>query len=152
MRRREKEITDRQEIDDVLNRARICHLGLVDGQEPYVVPLNYGYDGQCLYFHAAVEGRKLDIIRSNNLVCFEVEVDEEVIPGKAACDWGTRYRSVIGLGRAKLIEDEAGKRQGFNIIMAHYGSDQNDYLEKNLNRSLVLKVEIESLSGKKSGF
>jgi len=150
MRRREKEITDRQEIDDVLNRAQICHLGLVDGQEPYVVPLSFGYDGRCLYFHSAVEGRKLDLIRRNNLVCFQVETDVALVPGESACEWGAKYRCVIGLGRAKVIEDKAGKIEGLKAIMAHYGSDQQEFPDKHLNRALVIQVEIESLTGKKA--
>ena len=76
MRRSDKEITERSEMDEILGRASICHLGLNDGGECYVVPVNYGYDGGCLYVHSAREGRKIDILRADKRVSFTVYADQ----------------------------------------------------------------------------
>ena len=65
MHRNEREITDKKDIDDIIRRCRVCHLAMCDEGQPYVVPLNFGYDGGFLYFHAAPEGRKIDIIKRN---------------------------------------------------------------------------------------
>ncbi|MBA7530072.1 hypothetical protein ES705_22275 [subsurface metagenome] len=99
MRRSDYQITDKQELLDILKQAEICRLALADRDEPYIVPINFGIeftDPLNLYFHCAREGRKLDIIERNHKVCFEVEVDAKLHPGSKACGWSMRYRSVIG--------------------------------------------------------
>jgi nitroimidazol reductase NimA-like FMN-containing flavoprotein (pyridoxamine 5'-phosphate oxidase superfamily) len=152
MRRSEREITDRKEMEEILARATVCHLGLVDGDEPYVVPLNFGFDGTHLYFHAAREGRKLDLIRRNPKACFQVQTDVTVSSGKTACEWACAYRSVIGRGRAEIVEDDEAKGAGLDAIMAQYGSDQREYKKEGVAAAVIIKLVIESMTGKKAGF
>ena len=66
MHRNDKEIKDVAAIEGVLRAAKVCRLGLCDGDRPYVVALCFGYDGDALYFHSAGQGKKLDILRKNN--------------------------------------------------------------------------------------
>ena len=120
MRRSEKEIHDRELIDSIIRRSQICRLGLSDRGQPYVVPLCFGYDGAAIYFHCAPEGRKLDIIRENSKVCFEIDIVEGMIEADQACGWGIRYQSVIGFGRAYEIEDFAAKEAALSHIMSQY--------------------------------
>ncbi|MFO7911688.1 MAG: pyridoxamine 5'-phosphate oxidase family protein, partial [Desulfotignum sp.] len=107
MRRKEKQIIKTADIEQILKQAQVCRLGFVDNNVPYIVPMNYGYQDQALYFHSAPEGRKIDLIRANPLVCFEV--DELVKMNKAAraCDWGVSFKSVIGTGTARILETPA---------------------------------------------
>lgn len=154
MRRAEKEITDRAEIDSIIRRSRVCHLGLSDHGQPYVVPLNFGYDGQALYFHCAQEGRKLDILRRNNKVCFEFDIVDGIVEADQACNWGTRYQSVIGFGIAHFLDDRAAKQHALTLIMAQYAERSFSFPPEMppeiVSRTALVKIEIESLTGKRS--
>ncbi len=110
MRRKEKQITDKKQMEQILEQAQVCRLAMVDKGHPYVVPLNFGYRNGSLYFHSALEGRKINVLNVNAQVCFEV--DELVKMNKAAqaCDWGVSFRSVIGTGTARMLETPAEKR------------------------------------------
>jgi len=151
LRRQEKEIADRAVIDSILHRATICRLGLADGSDPYVVPLCFGYDGRSLFFHSALSGRKIDMIKRNSRVCFEVDVDQEIVGGAKACGWTMKYKSAIGFGRAILIHDPAEKEKGLQILMRHYSDGAFTMPKAALDKTLVIKVEIESVTGKESG-
>ncbi len=156
MRRKKQEITEQTVVQDVLARATVCHLGLSDSGRPYVVPLLYGYDPQsnCLYFHCAREGYKLDILRHSPAVCFEVEADLELTPNAQACGWSIKYRSVIGYGQASIIQDAQERNAGLQAIMQHYAGAGRTYVfeEREMDKTLVFKVAIESMTGKKAGY
>jgi uncharacterized protein len=150
MRRCEREIQDEKEIRDILEKALVCRLGLCDDQQPYIVPMNYGYRNRCMYFHCAREGRKIDILKKNARVCIEVDTDTRIVQGDAPCRWTAKYRSVIGFGRARIIDDEKEKKAGLDVIMAHYGGSGGDYDEKSLQRTSLIEVVLESMTGKQS--
>ena len=150
MRRREREVGDEAGIQDILEKGLVCHLGLYDGQYPYVVPLNYGYRNGRIYVHCAGEGRKIDILKKNERVCIEVDVDTRIVRGDAPCRWAAKYRSVIGFGRARIVDDENGKKAGLDAIMAHYGGQEGPYDDKSLQRTCVIEIVIESMTGKQS--
>lgn len=151
MRRKEKEIRDRQRIEEIMKKALVCRLAMCDDGAPYLVPVNFGYENNAIYIHSAYEGKKIDILRKNNRVCFEMETNVQLVSADAACDWGTLYASVIGCGRAEFIEDEEGKRKGLEIIFRHYSDGVCEFKEKGFRKALVIKIEIESLTGKSSG-
>jgi uncharacterized protein len=152
MRRTDREIKERNEILLILKQAQVCRIALSDNDSPYIVPLNYGIDeGKqlLLFFHCALQGRKLEIISRNNRVCFEVEIDTKVITGYKACDWSMQYRSVIGFGHMEMIHAVEEKIHGLNRIMEHYaGAGTFEYNEKLLDRMVVLKLTVDELSGK----
>jgi nitroimidazol reductase NimA-like FMN-containing flavoprotein (pyridoxamine 5'-phosphate oxidase superfamily) len=150
MRRTEKAIEDRAEIDAIIRSSQVGRLGLSDQGTPYVVPLCFGYDGQALYFHCAREGRKLDILRQNDKVCFEFDLVEGLVKAEQACDWGMRYRSVIGFGRACLVEDAAGKAQALALIMAQYSNQAFSFPPEAVRRIVIVRIEIQSITGKQS--
>ena len=152
MRRKEKEITDRAVIESIILRSSVCRLALSEDSRPYIVPLCFGYKDNTLYFHSAREGKKLDILSKNNKVCFEFDIDHEIVEAKDACKWGMKYRSVIGYGKASVIDDPESKRRAFNIIMQHYADSSFTYAEAVLKDTVIIKVEIESMGGKKSGY
>jgi len=95
VRRKDKEISDPHKIKAVLKKSHIFHLGLLDGDRPYIVPLNYGYADNTIYFHCAREGKKIDLIKANNTVCFQTEIDVQVLNADHVPDCTTHYQSVI---------------------------------------------------------
>ena len=151
MRRSEKEIDDIGVIEEILRTASVCRLGLCEGNRPYVVPLCFGYEENALYVHCASQGKKMEILRKNKNVCFEVDIEQEFIKGETACDCGMKYRSVIGFGKAVFVEDAESKRKALDIIMQNYLDGTFEYLEEAVEKTVVVKIEIESMSGKKSG-
>jgi len=148
MRRNDREITDRKDIDGIIKRCRVCHLAMCDESQPYVVPLNFGYDGSFLYFHAAREGRKIDIIKRNNRVCFEFDILHDIFTSEQACSWGAKYESVIGSGTAEIVDTLDAKKDALEWIMRQYGNGTWDFTEKMLNKILVIRVQILEISGK----
>ncbi len=150
MRREDKEIKNRDEIENILSRAAVCRLGLCDGDRPYVVPLCFGYKDNALYFHCGSRGKKIDILRKNNNVCFEVDIDCEIVKADQPCDWGMKYESVIGYGKAFTIEETESKREGLDIIMQHYSNGVFEYPQEATENTVVIKVEIETMTCKES--
>ncbi len=150
MRRSDRQITDISEIEQILNSAQLCHLSMVDNGKPYVVPLNFGYESGALYFHSAPEGRKIDVIRKNHEVCFNIIGRYDLVTGESACSWSARYTSVTGTGKAEIIADREGKERGLKALMAQYTEDKYDFSDEDLDGMVVIKVEIEKMEGKKS--
>jgi nitroimidazol reductase NimA-like FMN-containing flavoprotein (pyridoxamine 5'-phosphate oxidase superfamily) len=151
MRRKEKEITTKAEIESIIRQSLVCRLALSDEGSAYIVPLCFGYQDNTLYFHSAKEGKKIEILKRNNAVCFEFDIGAKLErKGKTACDWGMKYRSVIGFGRAVIIEDPEGKRKALEIIIAQYAAGAYDFSDTALKGTTVIKVEISSMTGKQS--
>lgn len=151
MRRREKQITDQNQIDGIIKQARVCRLGLSDNGQPYVVPLNFGYDSPCLYFHGADTGRKLDIIAANPRVCFEFDELEKINKQALACNWGASFTSIIGEGTARILSDQKEKIKGLNCIMAQYSSRTHEFAPQDLAQTAVIEVNISKITAKRSG-
>lgn len=152
MRRKEKEIIDKKIIEQILSNSEICRIAMIDGDKPYIVPLNYGYFDNAIYFHSAPLGKKIDILKHNNKVCFEIEFYNETIKKESPCDWSTKYRSVIGYGTVEIITDFEEKKKGLDIIMAHYRKPVNNvYKDKQVDFIVILKLIIEQITGKQSG-
>jgi nitroimidazol reductase NimA-like FMN-containing flavoprotein (pyridoxamine 5'-phosphate oxidase superfamily) len=152
MRRKEKQVKDPKEIVTILQQAQVLRLGLCSEDVPYVVPLNFGYRDGCLYLHSAKEGKKIDMIRANPRVCFEIDVGVEMIQAGQPCDWGMRFASVIGLGTASILEDPEEKKSGLDAILEHYSSPSvQPYPDSILEHTAVIKVRIQEMTGKRSG-
>jgi hypothetical protein len=150
MRRSEREIKDRAVIDAIIRQCLVCRLGLSDGEEPYVVPLCFGYDGEALYFHSASEGRKIDILRKNSRICFEFDIPEGMREAEQGCRWGIKYRSVIGFGTAEIVDDQEGKRRALEIVMAQYSGKEYIFPEDVVTKTAGIKVVIARVTGKQA--
>lgn len=152
MRKANQEIKEEKVLEEILAGAVICRLAMVDGDLPYIVPFNYGYGEGCIYIHSAPEGRKIELLKHNNLVCFEIEDTARIIKDEKACKWATMYRSVVGYGTVEIVTDLEGKQHGLEIIMAQHGApDLTKFDPKNLKRMVILKLTITSMTGKQSG-
>lgn len=151
MRRKEREVTDPEKIIIIIKKATICRLGLIDDKEAYIVPVNFGYEDDYLYFHSALKGHKVDLLKKNNRVCFEIEGDYQIDKdGKTGCD--VKYQSIIGKGVARIIEDDEEKVRGIKSIMRHCTGREFDFPLDRLSTVIVVRVEIDSMTCKQAGF
>ena len=151
--RREREVTDMQEILGILDRAKIIHVGMIDGEYPYVVPMNYGYtmeDGKLtFYLHGSPVGRKLDVLRKNPRVFVELSTDLLPFEGEAACQHGICYSSVMGDGIAEIVEDVEGKKAGLKILMKTQTGKDFEFVDKMVTGVTVIKIHMEDFTAKK---
>jgi nitroimidazol reductase NimA-like FMN-containing flavoprotein (pyridoxamine 5'-phosphate oxidase superfamily) len=152
MRRKDKELTDDTLIKTILEKSAVCRLGMADGDKPYVVPMNFGYRESALYFHGALKGRKIDMLKKNPNVCVEFDLVTETLEADQACDWSMKFQSVIAFGSASLLSDAEEKRDALGIIMAHYSDKAFEFPENKINATAVIKVDIERMTCKQSGF
>ncbi len=151
MLRKDKEINELSEIESVIRGSEVCHLAMCDKEIPYIVPLCFGYKDRTLWFHSARHGKKVGILRKNNRVCVEFDIDHEVRGGESACKYSMKYRSVIAFGKASFIEDIEEKRKALDIIMGQYSSEDTfEYSDKALENILIIRVDIEDMTGKQS--
>ncbi|MDI6711887.1 MAG: pyridoxamine 5'-phosphate oxidase family protein [Anaerosomatales bacterium] len=146
--RREDHRMPGEEADALLRRAQVLRLAMADEDGPYVVPLNFGYDGERIYVHGAREGRRLDAIARDPRVCFEVD-EGEVVPGALPCRYTARFSSVVGYGRARVLETVEDKLRGLEVLMRHYGGPVEGFDEAVLEKTSVVEIEIESMDAKR---
>jgi uncharacterized protein len=153
MRRFDKEIKDPAIIEEILQRSELCRIGLTDGEEAYIVPLNYGYADGVLYFHSAPGGRKIDLIRKHQSVSFEITNTSEILTGDKPCNWTARYRSLMGTGIMEIRDDRPSKIAGLDIIMKKYGAGGDlVYEDAQMDRMVVLTLKITAMNAKQSGW
>ncbi len=150
MRRREKAVSDIAGLEQILWQGKVCQLAIPDVPAPYIVTLNYGYRGGVLYFHSAAEGHKIDLLNCNPLVGFSVVVDLGIIESEQACNWGARFRSVVGHGRIEFIDDLESKRTALQLLMAQYAEGEFDFPQQAIEGTRVFRLVIEEMTGKQS--
>jgi len=158
MRRKDREITDIDEKIKIIQKCKVCRIGLSEDNMPYILPLNYGYtfenDVLTLFFHGALEGKKLDIIKKNNNACFEIDCDSKLIEGEQACDYSYAYKSIIGFGKIIIMENSDEKIRGLNLLMKHQTEEDITYefTKEQINNVCVFKMIVESFTGKQKLF
>lgn len=157
MRRKDRETKDPENIRQVLERCKVCRLGMIADGKPYIVPMNMGfdYDGDKLviYFHCAREGKKLDLLRENAQVGFEMDKEIALEEGSTPCQYSYHFMSIIGSGQAELVEDETEKAKALAKIMKHQTGKDFDDFEKNpkLSRAVtIIKVTAKEYSCKQN--
>ena len=149
MRRSDREITDPEEISEILEKAQVCRVAFSCNDEPYIVPMNFGFKDNHLYLHSAQEGRKISILHRNNRVCFEVDIETELVKSDRPCNWGMEYRSVVGYGAAVFIEDPTEKKGILDIIMKKYSHEKHHEYDENILKNVaIIKVHLEDMKAK----
>lgn len=151
--RREFAVTERSEILDILNKCKVVNVGLVDGDEPYVVPMNYGYimdeEGNLeLYLHGALEGYKIDLIRKNPKTFVEMHCDIESFEGDIPCKYGMAYASLMGRGTAELIEDVEDKIRGLEILMKTQTGRDFEITAQMVKVVSIIKISVAEYTAK----
>ena len=152
MTKRELQITDPQRIREILDTARVLRLGLAVDNEPYVVPMNYGYsleDGKLtFYLHSALRGKKLDMLRANPNVFVELDCELQPFEGKLPCQYGLSYSSVMGRGKACILEDPDEKQRAMSILMRTQTGKDFSFNEKLVSIVTVIRVDIGEYTAK----
>lgn len=143
----------RAHVNLILKGAMFCHLSMAFENEPYGVTVNFGYDDNYLYFHSSSKGKKVDIIAKNPLISFELNYGGKIYENKQACNWGTIYRSVIGKGKAELLEEEKSKKHGLQMIMKKYsGTADHKFNEKMMLVTHVYRIPLDNVTAKNNRF
>jgi len=154
IRRKDKEIVDEKTMISIIEKAIVCRVAMCWQGEPYVIPMNFGYQDNYIYLHSARQGRKLDILRNNDKVCIEFDVDVELVQSQEACKTSMKYKSLLIFGKAVILKDIAEKKKGLDIIMHHYYYHSSPsvfhYPEDALEKVIIIKVKIEKMTGKES--
>ena len=152
MTKREFQITDEAKIRAILDTAKVLHLGLAVDNEPYVVPMNYGYcleEGRLtLYLHSAVRGKKLDMVRANPRVFFELDCDRMPFEGKVPCQYGLVYSSVMGRGTACIVEDVEEKKQAMSLLMKTQTGKDFSFEDRLVSIVSVIRIDVTEYTAK----
>lgn len=154
MRRSDREVTDPKQIRDIIDHCTCCRLGFWDGQEVYILPLNFGYeeaDGKrVFYFHSAKEGRKIDLIAKAPRVGFELDTNYKLNEAETACGHSARFQSIIGTGTVRFVTEEDERRSALCSLMRHNtGRADWAFTSEMLNAVAVYRLDVETLSAKK---
>ena len=152
MTKRERQITDEAQIMDILDKGKVLHLGLAVDNEPYVVPMNYGYtheDGKLvIYLHSAVRGKKLDMIRTNPKVFFEIDCDLVPFESELPCQYGLAYSSVMGKGIARIVDDVEEKKKAMSILMKTQTGKDFTFEDRLVSIVAVIRIDVEAYTAK----
>ena len=152
MTKRERQVTDPQQILEILDKGKVLHLGLCVDNEPYVVPMNYGYtmeDGKLvMYLHSAVRGKKLDMIQANPKVFFEIDCDLTPFEGQVPCQYGLSYSSVMGKGVARIVEDVEEKKQAMTVLMKTQTGKDFVFNDELVSIVAVIRIDVDEYTAK----
>lgn len=150
MRKQQRLIADTAEVEAILYEARFLHLAMSADDQPYVLPLSFGYAPGVIYLHSGTGGLKLETLAHNPKVSFSVMGKVEMIPGESPCQWSTHYESVVGFGAAVVVGDPEERRHGLEVIADHYvGPGPHEFIEKSMARTEVIRIDIESMTGRR---
>lgn len=153
MRRSDREITDKNRIEEFISKEQILRVAFHDNGDIYIVPVNYGYlfenDKYSFYFHGAKAGRKYELSKSGPTVGFEIDGEYKLLESENACDFSAAFQSVIGTGVLHLVENGEEKRKGLNAIMKQCSQKSEwDYQDRMLEAVAVYKLSVGSMSCK----
>lgn len=153
MRRKDKEIKEKIILEEILKKNQVGRLGTSVGGIPYIIPMNFAYIEDKILLHTHKEGKKVQDIRENPYVCFEVD-SGEIIKNDLPCNYSWKYYSVIAFGKAKIIEGYELKYKALKIICDKYAIGKSSKLNLELVRDLesliIIQIDIQHMTGKKS--
>ena len=152
MTKRERQITDPGQIHQILEDGKVLHLGLCVDNEPYVVPMNYGFTFEneklVLYLHSAVRGKKLDMIRVNPKVFFEIDCHRVPFEGKVACQYGMSYSSIMGKGQAQILDDSEEKQKAMTLLMKAQTGKDFSFSDPLVSIVAVIRIDVSEYTAK----
>ena len=156
MRRTDRAVTDNRQIQAIIEQAKVVHIGMIDGERPYIVPMQYGFvftGGKLtLYVHCAKEGRKLDIIKKNPHIFIELETEAAIVSGgDVPCKYGSEYASVMGDGTAVFVEDVTEKIFGLQLLMKTQTGRDFEITEQMTKSVTVLRIDVPCVTAKSRG-
>ncbi|MBY9019709.1 MAG: pyridoxamine 5'-phosphate oxidase family protein [Candidatus Lokiarchaeota archaeon] len=154
MQKKEREILDRRIISEILKNGKFSTISMCRNDEPYIVTLSYGFDEilNCLYFHSAQKGLKLEFLKENKKVCGTILEDLGYVKG----DCSHKYRSIVYWGDMTIVENVDEKIYGFDVILKHLEDNPTKLAkrffksEETYNNTCMLKLDINLITGKAS--
>ena len=153
MRRKDREVTKSEDIKGIIEKCKVCHLAMVDNGQPYVIPMNFGYELDnrtlFLYFHSAKSGRKIEILNKNNAICFEMAIEGKLENIMDPCNSGYYFESVLGVGRVEFVDDISEKCKALTLLMKHQANRDFTFTEKQAEGVCVFKVISTDFTGKR---
>jgi uncharacterized protein len=148
-------IISKPDQEAVIRKCQTCSIAMVDPEgKPYVIPMNFGFAGDYIYFHGSATGKKVDVLKNKSDVCISFSTDHELryVTEEVACSWSMRYRSVLVYGKAESVEDPDEKIDILNVIMAHYADRKFEYNAPSIREVMVWKVKIDKMEGRVYGY
>ena len=152
---KKRDLTFKPELETIIQKCDVCSLAMVDQDGfPYVLPMNFGYKDDHIYFHSAQTGHKVDIIKNNPNVCISFSADEQLrwVNEDVACSWGMKYRSVLAYGKIEFIDDFDKKEEALKVIMKNYSDREFTFNAPAVKDVLVFQVKVEKLHGRALGY
>lgn len=150
MRRKDREVTDPKSIQAIVDSCKVFRVAMSAQGMPYIVPLNFGYsclDGRYeFYFHCAHQGKKLDILKQNSAVCFEMDTAHQLVEGDSACSYS--FKSVVGTGNAAIITGSKEKTSALQRIMKHQTGKDFSFSKQQLESVTVCKITATEICAK----
>lgn len=152
MRRKDKEIIDNNEIAEILSAAKVGRLGTSFNDKPYITPVNFVHSNGKIFVHSANTGHKLDNIRANPNVCFEVEDVERPVIKEPICASTVIYRSVIIFGKIRVLADKSAKIEALKKLIEKYTNKPflESFTDGALDRVTALEITVENVTAKMS--
>ncbi len=151
LRRVEREVTKQEDIIAIIRDCDCMRVGMIDGDEVYIVPVNFGVQSSAskisLYFHGAQAGRKYELLMNGAKVGFEMDCRHELIENPIACAYSFKYCSVIGTGRVSVMPDDE-RKEALQIIMNHYSAKIHEFSEEAIKSVCVFRLDVDKICGK----
>ncbi|MDE6209572.1 MAG: pyridoxamine 5'-phosphate oxidase family protein [Lachnospiraceae bacterium] len=151
MRRADREVTEFEDIIDIIKKCDVCRIALNNENYPYILPLNFGMSVKDkrieLYFHGAMDGTKYDLMQKDNRVSFEMDCEHRLVTDEKSGSCTMEYRSVIGQGHIEILSDEE-KYEALCILMKHYHKEEFPFNKAVMSRTKVFKLVVENMTGK----
>lgn len=152
MRRKDREVTDIETVIDIINSCKVFRVAMSFQDTPYIIPLNFGYLFQNnkfeFYFHSAHEGKKIELIKKNHNVCFEMDYEHQLIVGKLACNYGYKFKSIIGYGTVQIVYNIEEKKTILSNIMKHQTGKEFNFSDKETECVTVCKIVVTEITAK----
>lgn len=146
-------IENREEIDDIIRACKTCFVAMSDGDVPYVLPMNFGYDGDTIVLHSAQEGRLWETIRKNPKVCINWTLGEELAwqDVRVGCSYRVKSKSVLVEGEVEIIDDYDEKYRMLQQTMAQYSDREFKFGKPAVLNVGIMKVHIKKITAKEFG-
>ena len=160
MRLINRQVTDAATIHDIVASCQVIRIGTADAEGVFIVPMNYGYSWDedaelpTFYLHSAREGRKAEAFCAGGAagakVAFEMDEDRGNITGSYSCAWSRSYRSIMGEGLIRLVEDEAERVHALELLMAHAapGAPAPTFSSEAMARVAIFRLDATHLTAK----
>lgn len=152
MRRKDREVTELSELMQIIDQCKVCRIAMQDKDGLYIVPMNFGYTYEnnqlVLFFHSAVEGRKINALKENGDICFEMDCEHNLVTADLPCNYAYSFKSIIGNGKAVFVDDAKEKETAMSVLMKHQTGQDFSFDDRMVNSVSIIKIIVHNISAK----